>query len=202
MRPAFVAAFAASALLAAAKTAGAAGALAQAVFAGGCFWSVEKRFDEVPGVVGTVSGFSGGSVENPSYRQVIGGGTGHLEAVQVTYDPGRVSYGELLDAYWHSIDPTDASGQFCDKGPQYRTAIFVSDESQRRVAEASAGQAAAELGQPLATEIRSASAFFPAEVEHQDFHVRSPLRYEAYRIGCGRDAALARVWGGRAQPAG
>lgn len=171
---------------------------AEAVFAGGCFWSVEKRFDEVPGVLETTSGFSGGTLENPSYRQVVQGRTGHLEAVRVRYDPNRVSYEGLLDAFWRSIDPTDDEGQFCDKGPHYRTAVFVAGGQERAAAETSKQSVAAELGQAVATEIRPAAAFYAAEDEHQDFHIRNPAHYEAYRIGCGRDAALARVWGASA----
>ena len=170
----------------------------EAVFAGGCFWSVEKTFDGVRGVTETMSGFSGGTVADPSYREVVAGGTGHLEAVKVTYDPSIVSYGQLLDAFWHSIDPVDPSGQFCDKGPQYHTAIFVGDPTQRAEAEASKADVGRELGKPVSTDIRPAAPFYAAEAEHQNFHIAHAAQYERYRIGCGRDAALAKVWGARA----
>lgn len=170
-------------------------ATAVAVFAGGCFWSTEVAFDKVPGVISTTSGFSGGKVANPTYGQVTSSDTGHLEAVRVVYDPKKVSYARLLDAYWHSIDPTDPDGQFCDQGPNYRTAIFVNPE-QRAVAEASKAKLAKSgvLPGPIATKILPAAPFYAADASHQDFHVKNPVRYRMYRIGCGRDAALAKVW--------
>ena len=170
-------------------------ATAVAVFAGGCFWSTEVAFDKVPGVVSTTSGFTGGRVANPSYNQVTSGGTGHLEAVRVVYDPAKVSYAQLLDRYWRSIDPTDPDGQFCDQGDNYRTAIFVTAD-QRAAAEASKAKLAKSgvLPGPIATKILPAARFYAADASHQDFHVKHPARYRMYRIGCGRDAALAKVW--------
>lgn len=169
-----------------------------AVFAGGCFWSVEKMFDTVPGVTRTTSGFSGGKAVNPTYRQVIGGGTGHVEAVEVAYDPARVGYAQLLDAFWHSIDPTDPSGQFCDKGAQYETVVFVADAAEKAAAEASRVAVAAALSAPVSTRIEDAAPFYAAEDEHQDFHLRNAAHYQRYAIGCGRAASLAVVWGDRA----
>jgi peptide-methionine (S)-S-oxide reductase len=186
---------AAAALLSAVAGQAAPAATAVAVFAGGCFWSTEVAFDKVPGVVSTTSGFTGGREANPGYARVASGGTGHLEAVRVVYDPARVSYPQLLDAYWRSIDPTDPDGQFCDQGPSYRTAIFATPE-QRPLAEASKAKLAKSrvLAAPIATRILPAGRFYAADASHQDFHVKNPARYRMYRIGCGRDAALARVW--------
>ena len=193
VRAAFVAgaAFAATLSLAGAATA------ATAVFAGGCFWSVEKTFDGVPGVTETISGFSGGQAANPTYYEVVRGGTGHYEAVQVTYDPARVTYEDLLDAYWQSIDPTDPTGQFCDKGEHYRAVVFVGSDAERQAAEASKARVAEVLGTTVTTQIQPAAEFYPAGPEHQNFHVTNPQHYERYRIGCRRDETLARVWGGR-----
>lgn len=175
----------------------AAASAATAVFAGGCFWSVEKMFDGVPGVTKTVSGFSGGRTADPTYYEVVRGDTGHSEAVQVTYDPSRVSYEDLLNAYWQSIDPTDPAGQFCDKGDHYRAVVFVSSPSERQAAEASKARVAEILGAPVTTQIRDAAPFTAAGPEHQNFHLTNPAHYERYRIGCRRDETLARVWGGR-----
>ncbi|MFC3711630.1 peptide-methionine (S)-S-oxide reductase MsrA [Sphingoaurantiacus capsulatus] len=174
---------------------GGAAQAATAVFAGGCFWSTEVAFDKVPGVISTTSGFSGGKVANPSYDRVVSGGTGHLEAVRVVYDPKRVRYAQLLDHYWRSIDPTDPDGQFCDQGASYRTAIFVTAD-QRVAAEASKTKLAKSGVLPglIATKILPAAPFYAADASHQDFHVKNPGRYRMYRIGCGRDAALAKVW--------
>jgi peptide-methionine (S)-S-oxide reductase len=166
-----------------------------AVFAGGCFWCVEADFDKVPGVLGTVSGFTGGAVESPSYEQVTYGKTGHYEAVEVTYDPDRVSYRELVDIFWRTVDPTDAGGQFCDRGESYRTAVFVAGEEQRQAAEASKAEAQAALGQQIVTPIVEAAAFWPAEDYHQDYYEKNPLKYRYYRWGCGRDARLEELWG-------
>lgn len=166
-----------------------------AVFAGGCFWSVESHFDRLPGVISAVSGFAGGSTPSPSYDQVVRGGTGHLEAVQVTFDPARVSYRTLVDGFWRTIDPTDPSGQFCDRGPSYGTAVFAT-AAQRPIAEASRRAAAASLGaRRFVTPIRSAVRFWPAEAYHQDFARLNPARYASYSRGCGRQARLASVWG-------
>lgn len=178
---------------------GASGAqAATAVFAGGCFWSVEKTFDSVRGVTQTVSGFAGGQTPNPTYNQVVRGGTGYFESVQVTYDPAVVSYDQLLDVYFRSIDPTDPSGQFCDKGDHYRTVVFAGSEAERRSAEAAKAAVGRELGAEVTTRIQPASTFYAAGDEHQDFHIRNAAHYERYRIGCGRDQSLARVWGTRA----
>lgn len=171
--------------------------LAHATFAGGCFWCMEKPFDEVPGVIDTLSGYTGGTVENPSYYQVSSGGTGHVEAVQVTYDPTQVSYETLLDVFWHNVDPVDNKGQFCDKGSQYRSKIFVEDESQKQLAEASkqALDTTKQFTQSIATEIEPAATFYPAEDYHQNYYLTHPVRYRVYRFGCGRDQRLATVWG-------
>jgi peptide-methionine (S)-S-oxide reductase len=167
-------------------------------FAGGCFWCVESDFDKVPGVVRTVSGYTGGTVPNPTYEQVSAGGTGHREAVQITYDPTQVSYADLLTAFWHSIDPTDPGGQFCDRGESYQTAIFVSDDEEQRLAEASKRAAEHSLGMTIVTPIEAARPFFPAETYHQDYYKKSPLRYRYYRWACGRNRHVEEVWGERA----
>lgn len=167
-----------------------------AVFAGGCFWSIEHGFEAVPGVIEAVSGFTGGHVENPSYRQVVSGGTGHVEAVQVTYDSGRVTYRQLVDRFWRMIDPTDAEGQFCDRGASYVTAVYAT-QAQRPVAEASRRAAIAEIGAGrFRTPVRDVRRFWPAGGEHQDFARRHPSRYETYAVGCRRAARLRAVWGG------
>jgi len=170
-----------------------------AIFAGGCFWCVEADFDKVPGVLETVSGYTGGTVENPTYEQVSGEGTGHREAVQITYDSEQVTYEELLTAYWHSVDPTDPGGQFCDRGESYTTAIFVDDEEQRQAAEASKAEAAQELGQELGQEIvtpiEDAGPFYEAEGYHQGYYEKSPVRYRYYRWSCGRDERIEELWG-------
>jgi len=174
--------------------------LAKATFAGGCFWCMEKPFDQIEGVVSTTSGYTGGTVEDPSYEQVSSGTTGHQESMQVLYDPEKVGYAKLLDVFWHNVDPTDAGGQFCDRGSQYTTAIFVHDEDQRRLAEASkkALEASDRFDQPLATAIRDAGPFYPAEEYHQGYYQKNPVRYTVYRTGCGRDRRLRQVWGDEA----
>ena len=169
-----------------------------ATFAGGCFWCVESDFDHVPGVVKTVSGYTGGMMPNPTYRQVTAGGTGHLEAVQITYDPEVVSYAELLTAFWHSVDPTDPGGQFCDRGESYETAIFVADDEERRLAEASKQAAQDSLGKTIVTPIEAAVPFFPAEDYHQNYYKKNPLRYQLYRWNCGRNQKVKKIWGDRA----
>ena len=170
---------------------------AQATFAGGCFWSIEKLFDNIEGVVSATSGFTGGTVKDPTYEQVSSGATGHKEAVLVVFDPAKVSYQQLLDAFWHDIDPTTPNGQFCDFGPQYRTAVFYHDETQHRLAEASKLKIdqSKKLSRPVVTEILPARVFYPAEDYHQDFARRHADHYNAYRIGCGRDRKLHEVWG-------
>jgi peptide-methionine (S)-S-oxide reductase len=169
---------------------------ATAIFGGGCFWCVEADFDKVPGVLSTTSGYIGGNVPNPSYEQVSAGDTGHAEVVRVVYDPARVSYEDLLQFYWRNVDPLTANAQFCDTGPQYRSAIFYLDDRQRQIAEASK-KAVVKRFQPqrVATEIAQASEFYPAEEYHQDYYRKNELKYKFYRWNCGRDARLAEVWG-------
>ena len=168
---------------------------AKATFAGGCFWSVELLFDKVDGVLSTISGYTGGTKKNPTYEEVVTGTTGHAEAVQITYDPKKVSYEKLLEVFWHNIDPLTPNAQFCDVGSQYRTALFYHDETQKRLAERSKKALQGGFKQPIVTQIVSASQFYPAEEYHQDFHVKNPTRYQLYRIGCGRDQRLAELWG-------
>jgi peptide-methionine (S)-S-oxide reductase len=169
-----------------------------AVFAGGCFWSAESDIEHVPGVVEAVSGFTGGRVANPSYELVTTGATGHVEAVRVTYDPSRISYAALVRRFLRTIDPTDAGGQFCDRGPNYRTAIFVASPAQRRAAEAALAEANRILHGRVVTPVRAAAPFYPAEAYHQDYARRNSLSYGLYRRGCGRDARLREVWGAEA----
>ncbi len=173
--------------------------LETAVFAGGCFWTMEHNFEAIPGVVRAVSGYAGGREPHPTYEEVSSERTGHLESVEVTYDPARISYPQLLDRYWRMIDPTDDGGQACDRGPSYHAAIFVSTPEQRQVVERSeAALLAGPLrGSRIATFVRPATPFWPAEAYHQHFAERNPVRYAAYRIGCGRDNILRVVWGGR-----
>jgi peptide-methionine (S)-S-oxide reductase len=169
---------------------------AVATFAGGCFWCVESDFDKVPGVISTTSGYAGGHTKNPNYHQVSAGGTGYAESVQVIYDPKKVSYQQLLTYYWHHVDPTVKDRQFCDVGHQYRTAIFVHDAEQRKLAEASKKKVEAELKVPIYTEIDNAGRFYPAEVYHQNYYKKNPVRYEFYRWNCGRDQRVKQIWGG------
>jgi peptide-methionine (S)-S-oxide reductase len=174
------------------------GARASAVFATGCFWCTESDFDKVPGVISTTSGFSGGKVPNPTYKQVSGGGTGHIEAVRVVYDPSRVSYAALARHALRTSDPLDAGGQFCDRGYHYRAALFTANPAERRAAEAAKAEAAAVLKKPIATLILPAAPFYPAEGYHQDYYKKNPVRYKFYRFNCGRDARIKEVWeGGR-----
>ena len=188
-------AIAAALLLAVANVGVQAQELKTATFAGGCFWCVESDFDHVTGVVKTISGYTGGIIPNPTYKQVASGGTKHREAVQIVYDSSQVSYAELLTAFWHSIDPTDPGGQFCDRGYSYRTAIFVSDGEQRHLAEASKRAAEEELKTTIVTPIETAGPFFPAEAYHQDYYKKSPLRYRYYRWACGRNQRVKELWG-------
>ena len=168
-----------------------------ATFAGGCFWCVEQAFDEVEGVVRTTSGFTGGHVKDPGYRQVTAGGTGHYEAVEVAYDPRRVDYAALLDVFWRNIDPTDAGGQFCDRGDSYRTAVFVHGPDQRAAAEAAKRALEARRDDlEIVTPILDAGPFYPAEDGHQDYHEKNPVRYKYYKWNCGRQQRLDALWGG------
>lgn len=181
-----------------------------AVVAGGCFWCVEADFETVPGVLGAVSGFAGGTVENPTYKQVTKGGTGHYEAVQITYDATKVSYDGLMRLFFRSVDPTDAGGQFCDRGDSYRTAVFVSDPAERAAAEAAKAEAAQALGQAVVTPILPAAVFWPAEAYHQDYARSGDIiltrfgprtkasAYKLYRESCGRDQRLLDLWGSEA----
>lgn len=172
--------------------------LERATFATGCFWCTESDFDKVPGVIRTVSGYTGGRVTRATYDQVTTHTTGHVEAVQVVFDPQQITYERLLDAFWRTTDPTDDEGQFCDRGEPYRSAIFVHTPAQRAAAEASKAALAQSkpFREPLVTAIRPAEAFWAAEDYHQDFHRTTPGRYQSYRLGCGRDARLRDLWGG------
>jgi peptide-methionine (S)-S-oxide reductase len=169
----------------------------KATFAGGCFWCMEPPFEKLEGVLSVTVGYTGGTVERPTYEQVSAGGTGHAESVQILYEPSKISYEKLLDVFWHNVDPTDASGQFCDRGSQYRPVIFAHDEEQRRLAEAS--KAALEKSRPfpgpIVVQIVPATTFWPAEEYHQHYHTKNPIRYRYYRFGCGRDRRLAQLWG-------
>jgi peptide-methionine (S)-S-oxide reductase len=177
-------------------------ALAKATFAGGCFWCMEKPFDELPGVVSVTSGYSGGQKRSPTYEEVSAGTTGHAESVQILFDPQRITYSQLLEVYWHNVDPTTPDRQFCDHGHQYRSAIFVHDETQRRLAEESKKTKEAELALtvklPIVTEIVPFTEFWPAEEYHQHFYKKNPMRYQSYRLGCGRDRRLQELWGPKA----
>ena len=170
---------------------------AVAVFAGGCFWCTESDFDKVPGVLSTTSGYIGGHVENPTYEDVSYGKSGHIEAVQVRYDSSKISYAQLLEVFWPTIDPITPNAQFCDKGPQYRSAIFYGNPQEQALAEASkaALERSGKLPGPVLTEILAATTFYPAEEYHQDYHSKNPIRYAYYRNGCGRDARLEQLWG-------
>lgn len=173
--------------------------LRTAIFAAGCFWCVEQAFDEVEGVLRTTSGYIGGSVANPGYRAVSAGTTGHTEALEVRFDPALVSYEKLLDVFWRNVDPTDAGGQFCDRGSQYRGGIFYLDENQEELARASklALQNAPDAPKPIVTEITEATTFYPAEDYHQDYHQKNPVRYNYYKNGCGRPDRLEQLWGAK-----
>lgn len=172
--------------------------LQTAIFAGGCFWCMVHPFEVIDGVISTISGYTGGSVANPTYEQVSAGGTGHRESVEVFFDPKKVSYETLLDVYWRNIDPFDDKGQFCDKGNQYRSAIFVANDEQKLTAEASKRKFEELFDRPIATDIRYAGTFYRAEEYHQDYYKKNPLRYRFYRFSCGRDARLKQVWGDEA----
>jgi peptide-methionine (S)-S-oxide reductase len=185
-----------------------------AYFAGGCFWCIEADFEKVDGVGDVISGFTGGTVANPTYRQVVGGGTGHYEAVEIAYDPAQVSYEDLLYAFFRSVDPTDAGGQFCDRGDSYRTAIFVETAAERAAAEAAKARAESELGREVVTPILDFDVFYPADEYHQDYYKQDALiltrfgprskeaAYTLYRDACGRDARVRELWGDAALFAG
>ena len=177
--------------------------LAAATFAGGCFWCMEPPYDELEGVISTTSGYTGGEVPDPTYEQVSAGGTGHAEVVRVVYDPSKVTYEKLLDVFWHNIDPTQADGQFCDRGDQYRSAIFYHGEEQQRLAQQSLEELRENkpFEEPIVTEITAAGPFYPAEDYHQDYYEKNPIQYKFYRWSCGRDDQLAEVWGEAAGPA-
>jgi len=169
-----------------------------AILAGGCFWCVEADFDQVPGVLETVSGYTGGHLDRPTYEQVGRKATGHHEAVRITYDPQVLGYEEVLAIFWRSIDPTDAGGQFCDRGEPYETGVFVLNETQRAIAERSKAEAEAALGRPIVTPVESAGPFWPAEDYHQDYHDKSAIAYKFYRWRCGRDQRIRELWGDQA----
>ncbi len=168
-----------------------------ATFAGGCFWCTEADFDKLPGVISTTSGYIAGTVTNPTYKQVSSGTTGHIEAVQVRFDPAKTNFARLLAAYWPTIDPLTFNRQFCDGGPQYRSAIFYHNSDQKKKTEASKAElvASRRFSQPIVTEILPATTFYPAEEYHQNYYVKNPIRYAFYRSGCGRDGRLEEVWG-------
>jgi len=208
MIPRIIPALAAAALALAAGAAGAQQETATmpkdgqaiATFAGGCFWCMEPPYDKLDGVLSTTSGYAGGNTIDPTYKEVSAGGTGHAEVVQVTYDPAKVTYEQLLDVFWHNVDPLDAGGQFCDRGDSYRTGIFVHGEEQRRLAEQSkqALDDSQRFAQPIVTEIVDAGPFYPAEDYHQDYYQTNPVRYKFYRWNCGRDQRLTELWGAEA----
>lgn len=176
-----------------------AAAPAKAYFAGGCFWCMEEAFEAVEGVTGVVSGYMGGTVPHPTYELVSAGQTGHAESVEVSYDPAKVNYQELLDVFWRNVDPITPNAQFCDQGSQYRSAVFYRTEEERRLAEASkvAIEQSKRFSRPIVTQITRASTFFPAEDYHQDFYKKNPIRYKYYKFGCGRAQRLEALWGKR-----
>ncbi len=171
-----------------------------AIFAGGCFWCLEGPFDALPGVLETQAGYTGGQTPNPTYEQVSSGVSGHLEAMRVVYDPERIDYARLLDVFWRNIDPTDPGGQFCDRGPQYRSAVFFGDEAEEAAAWASKARIEESRGFTVATEILPRTEFYAAEEYHQDYYRKNPLRYRFYRQGCGRDQRLRQLWGTQEKP--
>jgi peptide-methionine (S)-S-oxide reductase len=176
----------------------AAAALERATFAMGCFWCAETAFEGLPGVVSVTSGYTGGFKKDPTYEEVSSGTTGHAESVQILYDPKKITYEQLLDLFWHNIDPTSAEGQFCDRGHQYRSVIFYEGETQKKLAEASKHALETtpqRFKEKIVTELIAASKFYPAEEYHQDFYKKDPVRYESYRLGCGRDRRLEKLWG-------
>ena len=174
------------------------GRTATAIFAGGCFWCLEADYEKMPGVIGVESGYTGGKTVNPTYKQVSAGGTGHAEAVRITYDPAKVSYPQLVECFWRHIDPTVKDRQFCDVGTQYRSGIYWQNEDERKVAEASRDELLKSgKSREIHTEIVAATAFYPAEEYHQGYYKKNPIRYAYYRVGCGRDARVQQLWGGK-----
>jgi peptide-methionine (S)-S-oxide reductase len=171
------------------------GTTAKATFAGGCFWCMEPPYDDLKGVISTISGYMGGTKKNPTYEEVSAGTTGHAEVVEVTYDPAQINYEKLLDVFWRNIDPLTANAQFCDSGSQYRSAIFYHDATQKKLAEASKKRVQSRFKQPIVTEIVRATEFYPAEDYHQDYYKKNPIRYKMYRYGCRRDQRLETLWG-------
>jgi len=192
-----VAALLMAATLLAAPVAAGDGETAYATFAGGCFWCIEADLEKVEGVLSVTSGYTGGTVANPTYKQVSAGKTGHTEAVRVVFDPQIVRYDDLLAVFWRNIDPTVSDQQFCDVGDQYRSGVFYHNEAQREAAERSRAEIekTKPFADPIVTEITAATAFYPAEAYHQDYSKKNPLRYSYYRKGCGRDRRLAELWG-------
>lgn len=174
--------------------------LSKATFAGGCFWCMEPPFKTLNGVISVTSGYTGGHKVNPTYQEVSVGGTGHAEAVQIVFNSSLISYQQLLDIYWHNIDPTTVNRQFCDSGDQYRSAIFYHNDDQARLAKASRARLEKEktFREPVVTEITAATAFYPAEEYHQEYYKKNPIRYKYYRTGCGRDKRLKELWGDKA----
>lgn len=170
---------------------------ATATLAGGCFWCIESDFEKLDGVIEVVSGYTGGHVDNPTYKQVSAGNTGHIESAIITYDPARLDYKQILDYFFHHIDPTNDQGQFCDHGSQYRPAIFYQDETQRKIAQQSLQEITQNkpFNDPIKVELLKASTFYPAEEYHQDYYKKNPIRYKYYRFTCGRDARVEELWG-------
>jgi peptide-methionine (S)-S-oxide reductase len=166
-----------------------------ATFAGGCFWCMEEAFEKVPGVISVTSGYTGGEAVSPTYQDVSDGGTGHAEAIEVRYDPSRVKYDQLLEVFWHNIDPLTANAQFCDHGNQYRSVIFYHDDEEKRLADASKLAFSQRFKAPIVTEIVAAGAFYPAEEYHQDYYRKNPVRYKFYKYNCGRAKRLEELWG-------
>ena len=169
---------------------------ATAILAGGCFWCIESDFEQVEGVTDVMSGYTGGSSDNPTYKNHVK--AGHLEAVKITYDTEKISYDKLLETFWRTVDPTDAGGQFCDRGNSYTTAIFVADEMERELAETSRAKAEEALGRKIVTPVRDAAVFYPAETYHQDYYKKNPARYKYYRWACGRNQQVEALWGNHA----
>ena len=169
--------------------------LKTAIFGGGCFWCMESSFDRLEGVTDVMSGYAGGHVVNPTYEQVSSGTTGHIEVIQVTYNPAKIEFGKLLEIFWENVDPFDAEGQFCDKGEQYVAVIFTADDREKALAEASKLAKEKHFGKPVATKILPKAVFYPAEDYHQEYYKKNPLRYKMYRNGCGRDERLKELRG-------